>query len=90
MFNNIFLISYLTLQDDPTGISPSSGEKKPKARVKKEKPEKAEKPDKVDKAEKTDGLKQTKLTFKKEPKKVNCLQTLLFIIYALHCYSLIK
>ncbi|NP_001037009.1 DNA topoisomerase 2 [Bombyx mori] len=55
--------------DDPTGISPSSGEKKPKARVKKEKPEKAEKPDKVDKAEKTDGLKQTKLTFKKEPKK---------------------
>lgn len=74
MFNNIFIISYLILQDDPTGISPSSGEKKPKARVKKEKPEKAEKPDKIDKAEKaekTDGLKQTKLTFKKEPKKVS-------------------
>ncbi|CAK1585943.1 unnamed protein product [Parnassius mnemosyne] len=48
--------------DDPTGISPSSGEKKPKGRVKKEKPEK-------EKTEKADGLKQTKLTFKKEPKK---------------------
>ncbi|CAG9794048.1 unnamed protein product [Diatraea saccharalis] len=49
--------------DDPTGISPSSGEKKPRSRVKKEK---VEKPDKAEK----DGLKQTKLTFKKEPKKV--------------------
>ncbi|XP_041986182.1 DNA topoisomerase 2 [Aricia agestis] len=48
--------------DDPTGVSPASGEKKPKARVKKEKPEKVEK-------EKSDGLKQTKLNFKKEPKK---------------------
>ncbi|XP_045536346.1 DNA topoisomerase 2 [Papilio machaon] len=49
--------------DDPTGVTPpTSGEKKPKGRVKKEKPEK-------EKAEKTDGLKQTKLTFKKEPKK---------------------
>ncbi|XP_052758891.1 DNA topoisomerase 2 isoform X2 [Galleria mellonella] len=46
--------------DDPTGVSPSSGEKKPKARVKKEK---------VEKPEKADGLKQTKLNFKKEPKK---------------------
>ncbi|KAM3966414.1 DNA topoisomerase 2 [Aphomia sociella] len=52
--------------DDPVGISPSSGEKKPKARVKKEKVEKPEKPEK---AEKADGLKQTKLNFKKEPKK---------------------
>ncbi|KAL0871693.1 hypothetical protein ABMA27_004209 [Loxostege sticticalis] len=55
---------------DPSGISPSSGEKKPRGRVKKEK---AEKPDKAEKAEKADkdkdGLKQTKLTFKKEPKK---------------------
>ncbi|KAI8426016.1 hypothetical protein MSG28_004992 [Choristoneura fumiferana] len=50
--------------DDPAGISPSSGEK-PKSRVKKEKPEKAEKAEKPDK----NGLKQTKLTFKKEPKK---------------------
>lgn len=51
-------------QDDPTGVTPpASGEKKPKGRVKKEKPEK-------EKAEKADGLKQTKLTFKKEPKKV--------------------
>ncbi|KAL4703252.1 hypothetical protein ACJJTC_018017 [Scirpophaga incertulas] len=48
--------------DDPTGISPSSGEKKPRARVKKEKPEKPEKTEK-------DGLKQSKLNFKKEPKK---------------------
>jgi hypothetical protein len=54
------------VQDDPTGISPASGEKKPRGRVKKEKAEK------VPKAEKADGdnLKQTKLTFKKEPKKV--------------------
>ncbi|KAL0871694.1 hypothetical protein ABMA27_004209 [Loxostege sticticalis] len=56
--------------EDPSGISPSSGEKKPRGRVKKEK---AEKPDKAEKAEKADkdkdGLKQTKLTFKKEPKK---------------------
>ncbi|XP_061378128.1 DNA topoisomerase 2 [Danaus plexippus] len=51
--------------DDPTGVSPASGEKKPKGRVKKEKPEKTEKTDKPDK----EGLKQTKLTFKKEPKK---------------------
>lgn len=62
-------------QDDPTGISPAGAEKKPKGRVKKEKPEKpekAEKAEKADKAEKvkTDGLKQTKLIFKKEPKKV--------------------
>ncbi|XP_013188614.2 DNA topoisomerase 2 [Amyelois transitella] len=47
--------------DDPTGVSPASGEKKPRGRVKKEKVEKPEK----DK----DGLKQTKLGFKKEPKK---------------------
>ncbi|XP_052741685.1 DNA topoisomerase 2 isoform X2 [Bicyclus anynana] len=52
--------------DDPTGTSPSSGEKKPKGRVKKEKPEK---PEKAEKAAKSDGLKQTKLVFKKEPKK---------------------
>ncbi|KPJ15409.1 DNA topoisomerase 2 [Papilio machaon] len=52
--------------DDPTGVTPpTSGEKKPKGRVKKEKPEK----EKAEKTEKTDGLKQTKLTFKKEPKK---------------------
>ncbi|CAG4962834.1 unnamed protein product [Colias eurytheme] len=53
--------------DDPTGISPASQEKKPKGRVKKEKEvkEKVEKGDKADK----DGLKQTKLSFKKEPKK---------------------
>ncbi|VVC97115.1 unnamed protein product [Leptidea sinapis] len=50
--------------DDPTAISSSSAEKKPKGRVKKEKVEK-EKPDKGEKG----GLKQTKLTFKKEPKK---------------------
>ncbi|XP_048487438.1 DNA topoisomerase 2 isoform X1 [Plutella xylostella] len=51
--------------EDPNGISPSSQEKKPaKSRVKKEKPEKAEKTDKT-----PDGLKQTKLNFKKEPKK---------------------
>ncbi|XP_045766849.1 DNA topoisomerase 2-like isoform X1 [Maniola jurtina] len=49
--------------DDPTGTSSSSAEKKPKGRVKKDK---ADKPDKLDKS---DGLKQTKLTFKKEPKK---------------------
>lgn len=48
-------------------MSPASGEKKPKGRVKKEKPEKTEKTDKPDK----EGLKQTKLTFKKEPKKVS-------------------
>nr|XP_049706693.1 DNA topoisomerase 2-like isoform X2 [Helicoverpa armigera] len=54
--------------DDPTGISPISAEKKPKAtRVKKEKAEKPEK-EKVDKAG-GDGLKQTKLGFKKEAKK---------------------
>ncbi|XP_053606331.1 DNA topoisomerase 2 isoform X2 [Plodia interpunctella] len=51
--------------DDPTGISPASGEKKPKGRVKKEK---AEKPEKAEKDK--DGLKQTKLAFKKEPKKM--------------------
>ncbi|CAB3247791.1 unnamed protein product [Arctia plantaginis] len=58
--------------DDPTGISPTSNEKKPKAaRVKKEKAEKPEKAEKAEKAEKGagDGLKQTKLSFKKEPKK---------------------
>lgn len=60
-------------QDDPTGISPTSAEKKPKGRVKKEKAEKPEKAEKTEKAEKgSDGLKQTKLAFKKEPKKV-CL-----------------
>ncbi|KAJ0178117.1 hypothetical protein K1T71_005940 [Dendrolimus kikuchii] len=53
--------------DDPTGISPASSEKKPKGRVKKEKAEKPEKPEKAEKEK--DGLKQTKLTFKKEPKK---------------------
>nr|XP_026488839.1 DNA topoisomerase 2 [Vanessa tameamea] len=54
--------------DDPTGISPASTEKKPKSRVKKEKPEKPDKPEKPEK-EKSDGLKQTKLTFKKDTKK---------------------
>lgn len=54
--------------DDPTGISPASNEKKPKARVKKEKVEKSEKTEKTEKAT-GDGLKQTKLAFKKEPKK---------------------
>ncbi|XP_028179353.1 DNA topoisomerase 2 isoform X1 [Ostrinia furnacalis] len=53
--------------EDPSGISPSSGEKKPRGRVKKEKVEKAEKAEKPEKDK--DGLKQTKLTFKKEPKK---------------------
>lgn len=50
--------------DDPTGISPGSGDKKKKgpAKVKKEKPS-----EKLDKS--SDGLKQTKLNFKKEPKK---------------------
>lgn len=52
------------IQDDPTGASSSSPEKKPKGRAKKDKAEKPEK------AEKSDGLKQTKLTFKKELKKV--------------------
>ncbi|KAH9638562.1 hypothetical protein HF086_000963 [Spodoptera exigua] len=49
-------------------LIPISAEKKPKARVKKEK---AEKPEKAEKAEKAagDGLKQTKITFKKETKK---------------------
>ncbi|XP_061714729.1 DNA topoisomerase 2 [Cydia pomonella] len=47
--------------DDPAGISPSSGEKKPKSRVKKEKAEKPEKPE-------NNGLKQSKLNFKKEKK----------------------
>ncbi|KAJ8715927.1 hypothetical protein PYW08_013212 [Mythimna loreyi] len=51
--------------EDPTGISPISAEKKPKSRVKKEK---AEKPEKAEKAA-GDGMKQTKITFKKEPKK---------------------
>ncbi|XP_047516652.1 DNA topoisomerase 2 isoform X2 [Pieris napi] len=58
--------------DDPTGVSPASNEKKPRGRVKKEKVEKVEKEkgDKSDKSDKEkDGMKQTKLTFKKEPKK---------------------
>lgn len=72
-------------QDDPTGISPVSNEKKPKGRVKKEKVEK-EKGEKTDKSDKEkDGLKQTKLTFKKEPKKV---RTFLFKENALNKLTL--
>lgn len=67
---------FLCWQDDPAGISPSSGEK-PKSRVKKEKPEKAEKAEKPEK----NGLKQTKLTFKKEPKKVSVKVSLLVFFY---------